>query len=786
VSDDTEAQWLDGHLRPLVGIGAEGSSARDGEPFAAWRRFLEALAELRPLVLVLEDLHWADDALLDFVDDVVDRVTDVSLFVLATARPELLERRPGWGGGKPNAVTLSLPPLSDDASAQLVATLLDRPALAAEQEQVLIAKIGGNPLYAEQYARALTERGDLVELPETVQGIIAARLDALSQDEKRLLQDAAVVGKVFWLGALAAVGGVPRWEVEDILHRLERKQFVQRARRPSVAGETEYAFRHVLLRDVAYGQIPRSVRSKKHRRAAAWIESLGRAEDHAELLADHYGNALEYARAAGETDPELAERAGVALRNAGDRAAALAAYQTAVRFYEAALELSPSNPTLLLRLGRTRFSAESAGIEELEAAFEAFRVAHDEEGAAEAALELRTVAWYEGDRDRAEAWLEQALRLVDERRDSSAKARALVHRGGMHHVGGDFEEAIQVGREALPLIDHLGLDVERGRVLSSIGISRASLGDEGGLADLEQAVAQLRAANAFTPLHAAMNNLSEMQFFFGRLAEGARTYEELVASMERFGRDTDRRWGRASLAAIRANEGRWDEALELADRFIAETEAGSPHYLEAPCRVVRASIRFARGDLAGASVDSERAVEVARPAKDTQVVAPALGARASVLLAEGRRAEAGALTEELLALGWKLVPALTSSFSVGIIDVARLARAFGREGAMLAVLAKGPEVPWVVAARAVASGEWVRAGKVLGEIECRPGEAYTHLRAAEELSGAGRASEAEAHIEAALGFYRKVGATFFIQLAEALRRPNGGGSHSAEGHASTG
>ena len=239
--------------------------------------------------------------------------------------------------------------------------------------------------------------------------------------------------------------------------------------------------------------------------------------------------------------------------------------------------------------------------------------------------------------------------------------------------------------------------------------------------------------------------------------------------MERFGRDTDQRWGRASLAAIRANQGRWDEALALADRFIAETEAGSPHYLEAPCRVVRASIRLARGDLAGAVADSERALEVARPAKDAQVVAPALGARASVLLAEGRRAEADALTEEVLALGSKLVPAVTSSFGAGIIEVACLARALGHEGELHAILATGPEVPWVVAARAVASGEWERAATVLAEIECRPGEAYAHLQAAEELLGAGRAAEAEAHVEPALAFYRSVAATHFISQGEALR-----------------
>lgn len=786
VSDDAETQWLDGHLRPLVGIGGEDPSARAGEPFAAWRRFLEAIAEVRPLVLVLEDLHWADDALLDFVDELVDRVTDVPLFVLATARPELLERRHTWGGGKPNAVTLSLPPLSDDASAQLLATLLDRPVLAAEQQQALVVKIGGNPLYAEQYARALVERGDVAALPETVQGIIAARLDALSHEEKHLLQDAAVVGKVFWLGALEAVGGVARWEVEDILHRLERKQFVQRARRASVAGEVEYAFRHVLLRDVAYGQIPRGARSDKHQRAAVWIESLGRAEDHAELLADHYVNALEYARAARETDRELVERAGVALRNAGDRAAALAAYQTAVRFYETALELSPSDSMLLLRLGRTRFSAESLGIEELEAAFEAFRAAGDNEGAAEAALELRMVAWYEGDRDRAERWLERALKLVRERPDSPAKANVLVDRGRMHHVAGEFTEAIRVGREALPLVERFGLEGLRARVLYSIGISRASLGDREGLGDLEQAVAVARAATTFEQLHAALNNLSEMQFFFGRLAEAARTYEELVESMERFGRDTDRRWGRASVAAIRASEGRWDEALELADGFIAETEAGSPHYQEPMCRVVRAWIRLARGDLAGAAADADRALEAARLAKDAQVVAPALRVRASLFLAEGRRAEANTLADEVLALGPKLVTALTTSFDSGrIIEYARIVRALGREPELLEVLETAPEVPWVVTARAVASGEWERAATVLADIGYRPGEAYMRLQAAEQLVGAGQAAEAAADIEAALAFYRSVGATHFVRIGEALWTATGRDSRSAKSRTST-
>ncbi|MGI9112807.1 MAG: hypothetical protein ACR2GT_11555, partial [Gaiellaceae bacterium] len=133
VSDPADAQWLERHLRPLVGLETTGEAGADrrGEAFAAWRRFFEALAEQRPLVLVFEDLHFADDGLLDFVDHLVDWASGVPLLVVGTARPELLARRPGWGGGKPHAQTLSLSPLSDDQTAQLVHVLLERPVLEA-------------------------------------------------------------------------------------------------------------------------------------------------------------------------------------------------------------------------------------------------------------------------------------------------------------------------------------------------------------------------------------------------------------------------------------------------------------------------------------------------------------------------------------------------------------------------------------------------------------------------------------------------------------------------------
>ena len=771
VADEVERSWLESHLRPLVGIGGEDAGSRGGEPFDAWRRFLEAIADRHPLVLVFEDLHWADDVLLDFVDALVDRVADVPLLILATVRPELLERRPGWGGGKPNAATVSLQPLHDDGVARLLGSLLERPMLDADEQHSLLLKVGGNPLYAEQYARALSERGDLAELPANVHGVIAARIDALSTDEKRVVQDAAVAGKVFWAGALEAIAAPGRPHADEVLHRLERKQFIQRARQSSVAGEAEYAFRHVLLRDVAYGQIPRAERAEKHRRAAAWLESLGRVEDHAELLADHYVNAVEYLNVTGQGDDDVTARAQRALRDAGDRASALAAYSAAVRYYRRALELRPSDAgeraPLLLRLGRARFSAESAGAEELEASLEAFRRVGDDEGAARAALELRQTAWYEGDRVRAERWLGEALELVVGRPDSAVKAKALVDRVRMHNVAGQYAEAIRFGREALPLVEHLGLETLQVQVLYSVGVSRVQLGDVDGIADLERALAIARASNSFEHLHAAWNNLSDSQFFVGKVAEAARTYEALMDSVERFGRDVDRRWALASMAVIRTSEGRWDEAIVLADRFIAGLEGGAAHYLEAPCRAARGSIRLARADLPGARSDAERAVEAGRAAKDPQVLVPALQLRVAILSAEGERAEAEAAIDELIAFG-PGIAAVVSGFGAGIVETAWLATDLGRAQDFLAVLERTAEVPWIVSARAIATGDVELAARLLAEIGCPPAEAYTRLKTAEIFATAGRSEDAARQLEAALSFYRDVRATRFLRHADAI------------------
>ena len=477
LADTGDANWVESQLRSLVGLAAESELGDDRRQsaFAAWRRFLEAMAEQRPLVVVFEDLHWADESLLDFVDELVDWVTDVPLLAVATARPELLERRPGWGGGKLNATTLALPPLSEDQTALLMAQLLERSVLPAESQQALLERAGGNPLYAEQFAELFLERGsaDELGLPETLQGIIAARLDGLADTEKGLLREAAVIGKVFWASAVRN-GSDP----STTLHSLERKGFVRRQKRSSVEGETEFAFAHALVRDVAYGQIARADRAKKHRGVAEWIEGLGRPEDHAEMLAHHWHSAFELARAAGMEAPELADRARLALREAGDRATALNAYPTAEKYYAEALALwpddDPERPVLLFRRARSlHLTGDDRRQDALEEARDALLAVGQAEPAAEAEAFLAHGAWYQGDRDTAQQHFAQAEALVAGTGASASKARVLALSARFRMLKGDHKEAISVAQDALEIAEALELD-ELARTRSPPSAPRSS------------------------------------------------------------------------------------------------------------------------------------------------------------------------------------------------------------------------------------------------------------------------------------------------------------------------
>jgi class 3 adenylate cyclase len=776
---DEDVDWVRNHLRPLIGQVWTSDLANDPreEAFAAWRRFFEALAERHPLVLIFEDVHWADDGLLDFIEHLVDWVRDVPMLILCTARLELLERRPAWGGGKVNAATIALAPLSDNETAALISALSERPLLDAATQSALMARAGGNPLYAEQFVRMLEERESVEDLPlpESVQGIIAARLDSLQPEEKKLLQDAAVVGKVFWVGALAKDG--ERSDVERLLHALERKEFVQRARRASVAGETEFAFKHLLVRDVAYGQIPRAERAEKHSGAAEWIESLGRPEDHAEMVAHHYLSALELARASGQDIDTLGQRATVALRDAGDRAATLSALPQAERYYAEALALLPTDdperPALLLRQGRTRFFRFEDGADELEAARVGFLAAGDRERAAEATLMLADISWRSGQRDRMLERLADASALVADTPPSRIQATVLSNVSRYEMLADHDERAIELGREALKMAQELGLDDLRAHALNNIGSARAFSGDPGGIADLEESIAIASRLNSISDLLRGLNNLAVLHNVYGQLGrarEGEAKTRELA---EHYGHSGFVRFidGGAGVGN-RYIDGQWDEALAAANAFLVEVESGSPHYQAATCYSFRGLIRMGRADIPGAESDTERSVELARAAGDPQLFQTTLARAAVVFVSTGNVERAAEMVAETLTALRELRH--LGFAGMGMHTLAWAALVLGREAEVVALLDREPlDSPWIRAARAAAATDFRLAADILGEMGAASSEALFRLRSAEQLVGDGRRAEADEQLHRALAFYRSVGATRYIREGEALLAATG-------------
>ena len=495
ISDENERSWIERHLRPLVGLGSDDPTAGDrrGEAFAAWRRFLEVLALGGPTVLVFEDIHWADDGLLDFIDGLVDWVDGVPLLVVCTARPELLERRPGWGGGKRNATTVSLAPLGDEETARLVLALLGQPLLEADVHRQLVERAAGNPLYAEEFVRMLEAGGSIDgQLPETVQGIVTARIDLLPAEEKELLQHAAVLGKVFWSDALATVADLEPWQLQEALRSLERKEFVRREHRSSIAGASQHAFQHALVRDAAYGQIPRAVRATRHVAAASWIESLpeDRADDRAETLAYHYLTAIDLYRAAGQDEAGLRERAAAAALEAGERALLLHAYPAAAHFLDQAFALLPEGqepePALLFAAGAA-FGFVGRKSDELARAVEAFERAGDPERAAEAAVMASRHAWHAFGVD-VDAWLDRAGLLVEGRPTSRAKALVVSERARRNALTFRPETGRELALAAIQLARDVG-DVEiEAHSLVTLGSARVTLGDAQGVQDLEVAL----------------------------------------------------------------------------------------------------------------------------------------------------------------------------------------------------------------------------------------------------------------------------------------------------------
>jgi class 3 adenylate cyclase/tetratricopeptide (TPR) repeat protein len=749
--DEHERDWIARQTRPLVGLEGAERTERE-EAFAAWRRLLEAAAEQRPLILVFEDLHWADDGLLDFVDHLADWATTVPLLIVGTARPELLDRRPGWGGGKRNAFTLSIGALTEEETAVLLQRLLDRAVLDADLQQAVLTRAEGNPLYAEEYARMLADHGtgDL-QLPETVQGLIAARIDGLAPNEKSLLQDASVIGKVFWPGALAGAN-------DHVLHALERKEFIRRDRRSSITGETQYAFLHALVRDVAYGQIPRAERADKHRRAAEWLGALAgdRAEDHAEMLANHYHEALSLADAAGLDTSALRDPARQAFADGARRAFSLGAGSTALELVRAALELTgpnaPERPALELLGANASRLADSQGVQELlESAIDGFLAQGDHAHAAESAAVLASDRFFRGDVDASRAASARAIEFAGHAPSSPASARALSQAArGAQVLDRDFTRALELARTALSIAEASGDDELAARCLNTIGLARVHSGDADGIEDLERSIQLAEAAGAAFDLHTGLNNLANSLWQVGRLQEGSERIREARALCERYGFVSGLEWNDAELVYDSSFRGDFEQTLAGATAYL-EQEAGAKSYQTPPILATRARALLDRGLVEAAITDAELALGTFRErGQDAQIAVFVLTVAARCLRAAGRDAEAGSALGDALGTS---PDELVWDLPLHLVELDRgdeyLALTDGRSGHL-----------WQEAGRAAAAGELARAAEIYGSMGARFAEAWAALLAAER----GDSSS----LDAALAYFEEQRATPYVQRCRAL------------------
>jgi class 3 adenylate cyclase/tetratricopeptide (TPR) repeat protein len=650
--------WITAELARLVGAG-EGAGERESS-FAAWRSFLEGVAAQRPLVLVIEDLHWADSVLLEFLEELVDWATDVPLLVLCTARPELHELHPSWSGGKRNATTISLSALSSDDTARLISALLDRSVLPAETQQELLERAGGNPLYAEQFVSMLRERpvGQDVSVPETLQALIAARLDTLGPERKALLQDASVVGKVFWAGAVAAVAGTDDRAVREGLHELVRRELVRPSRLSSVEGQSEFVFGHGLVRDVAYAQIPRAVRVGKHEAAARWIEGIAgdRVADHAELLAHHYKEALELARAARLETAELEDATRRFLVLAGERAGSID-LQRAKALFEDALALAPpghpARGRILVALVEFAGNALPVAVTKalLEEALGELLAVGDEIGRGKALLLMAHGVWVSGDTRGSNALLADAVALLEQHEPGPELTHAYSLSAARHAIAGDANRALEWAEKGIALAERLDLEHFVARIRQFRGMARCELGDFGGMEDLRESLAVSLERGWTNEARIGFNNLGSWMWQDAGPADALEIWRQGIEFAARIGIRGTETWTRAESTWALFDLGHWDEML--AEAQVVEEEAieqGNAQPL-LMALATKGRVLFYRGRRDEAAAIALDLVPRARAVGDPQIVGPALSLAA---LVERDGAAAVALVEESLR-GYALV-----------------------------------------------------------------------------------------------------------------------------------
>lgn len=741
---EVEAGRLAGALGPLVGlprIAPPRSEEAAEEPESAWRRFVVALAAHRPTVLFFEDLHWADEPMRRCIELLGASVRDVPLLLLCTARPELIERDPSWAGTIAGSLAITLRPLRDNAVASIYGHLFGPPAFSADLLTPLVELADGNPLYAQEYVRMLIERGALrragrswtlepeqdLPMPDSVYAVIANRVDLLDAQDRMVLQAASVVGMRFWPGAVAAALGWSMEWVERSLRRLEQRDFVRERPRSMMAGQSEFGFRHLLVRDVCYQRLPRTERVARHERTAEWLDAISHSRDTdlAEVLAHHRWAAHEIARTLGVDSGRYAPPARDALHRAARRAYALRAFDTAAGHISRALALDGGGIDLVDRLRLELLATEIAfhrdgqdlltagGDKQLTALAEQLYAAGDQAQAARAWTLLGQAAWLRADRPAALSYLDRAVELFDALPDSAEKADAYAELGRLHMLNYERDPAVAASGAAAEIAQRLRLAEAQAHACITMATARYHAGEPSGLDELYAAVQMCRSQKLLALGRATQN-----------LAFALREEGDLIQSNALLteGRPDGAPAGQAlatgySYETMRAYfRGDFDALLTAADAFVDtlggrwDIQVCGLRSLVLMLREGPISVRPEAGEPGGATDEVAEALVTARCSGFHRQLWTALSMGALCRALRGRAREATALLDELAA-DWHTVPALASG---EWIDAAAHAAALsGQDAARIVdamVRAAPRRTPWSEAALATTTAALATAG----------------------------------------------------------------------------
>jgi len=795
ILDGEERSFVEPRIAQLLGL-AEAAGGDRADLFAAWRLFFERLADTYPTVLVFEDLQWADASLLDFIEYLLEWSRSSPLLVLTLARPELAERRAGWGTGLRNFTSLYLEPLGDAAMSELLAGLV--PGLPAGLRDQILARAEGVPLYAVETVRMLLDRGLLaeqgaayvltgevasLEVPETLHGLIAARLDGLPVEERRLLQDAAVIGKTFTRAAVVAVTGLGEDELEPLLVSLVRKEVLSLQADPRSPEHGQYGFLQDLVRHVALETLSKRERRARHLAAAAHLESAYPDDDEVvEVLASHYLDAYT-ALPDAEDAGEIRTKARAALERAGERAESLGAPGEARRYLEQAAGLTDApheRAELLERAGVLAFDAT-----EFESAAQLLAEAItlcEAEGAAHAAARvsgrLGMVERFQGHFEEAAARIEAAFAAVaSDEPDADVADLALVAAAG-NLFRGELELAAERLELALGVAEALGSAslMARGFVLRS-QLASARLRPQESLAFLERGLSIALDHEEFDHAARLYFHLSDRAFHRDRY-EDAHGY--LLQALQLVQRRGDRRGQLATLAELTWPLnllGRWDEALEMYSQIPEE------HILSTTALSVLAGvvpIHIERGDLAEAKrIFSLFATLESVP--DVQDRSSYLAGASAMHLAEGNYDEALRVGAEADAVARTAFGASSQQSKQGLVAALEAALALdARERVeeilrQIASLQPGLRPPYLEAHahRFEAKLEASEAGFVAATAAFRTlgmpfWIAVVLLEHAELVARDGRQSEAEPLLAEARGTFERLRATPWLERVEAI------------------